>query len=374
MPEKPGAGSALSLLSRKTPARRQNFSPFPGLRAHAAGFPTRASRQRAQGKSLQTRTQAWEGKRFQGARAETGDWAGRTSRRGYREESSRTRCGLAPPMSVRARRSVGRERGLRPKGGGGRDPRQHYPFNTQSGSGLTPPPSPHVIGWEAPRWAGPAVGRWRAVMAAGDGDLKLGTLGSGSESSSDGSSESPGGAGAAAEGGGWAAAALALLTGGGEMLLNVALVALVLLGAYRLWVRWGRRGLGAGAGAGEESPAASLPRMKKRDFSLEQLRQYDGSRNPRILLAVNGKVFDVTKGSKFYGPGEELEGEGKDPLQLKHDPLRTGRPLGTGLVCPAFSSPEPPRLGRRIWDGPARPAPTHTRLPRGHVKSQPSSL
>eukprot|EP00074_Homo_sapiens_P073811 XP_011529835.1 membrane-associated progesterone receptor component 2 isoform X1 [Homo sapiens] len=172
--------------------------------------------------------------------------------------------------------------------------------------------------------------RWRAVMAAGDGDVKLGTLGSGSESSNDGGSESPGDAGAAAEGGGWAAAALALLTGGGEMLLNVALVALVLLGAYRLWVRWGRRGLGAGAGAGEESPATSLPRMKKRDFSLEQLRQYDGSRNPRILLAVNGKVFDVTKGSKFYGPGEELEGEGKDPLQLKHNPLRTGRPLGTG--------------------------------------------
>ncbi|KAF6096086.1 progesterone receptor membrane component 2 [Phyllostomus discolor] len=139
-------------------------------------------------------------------------------------------------------------------------------------------------------------------MAAGDGDVKLGTLGSGSESSSDGSSGSPGSAGATAEGGGWVAAALALLTGGGEMLLNVALVALVLLGAYRLWVRWGRRGLGAGAGSGEESPAAALPRMKKRDFSLEQLRQYDGSRTPRILLAVNGKVFDVTKGSKFYGP------------------------------------------------------------------------
>lgn len=39
--------------------------------------------------------------------------------------------------------------------------------------------------------------------------------------------------------------------------------------------------------------------MKKPD--LEQLRQYDGS-HPRILRAVNGKVFDVTKGSKFYGP------------------------------------------------------------------------
>lgn len=167
--------------------------------------------------------------------------------------------------------------------------------------------------------------RWRAVMAAGDGDVKLGTLGSGSESSSDGSSESSGGAGATAEGGGWVASVLALLTGGGEMLLNVALVALVLLGAYRLWVRWGRRGLGAGAGASEESPASSLPRMKKRDFSLDQLRQYDGSRTPRILLAVNGKVFDVTKGSRFYGPGEELErgrgGGGGPPATQARPPL-----------------------------------------------------
>lgn len=136
-------------------------------------------------------------------------------------------------------------------------------------------------------------------MAAGDGDVKLSTLGSGGERGGDGS---PGGAEATAARSSWVAA---LLATGGEMLLNVALVALVLLGAYRLWVRWGRRGLCSGPGAGEESPAATLPRMKKRDFSLEQLRQYDGARTPRILLAVNGKVFDVTKGSKFYGPGEE---------------------------------------------------------------------
>lgn len=139
-------------------------------------------------------------------------------------------------------------------------------------------------------------------MAAGDGDVRLSTQGSGGERGGDGGDGSPGGAGAtAAAGSSWVAT---LLATGGEMLLNVALVALVLLGAYRLWVRWGRRGLGSGPGAGEESPAATLPRMKKRDFSLEQLRQYDGARTPRILLAVNGKVFDVTKGSKFYGPGE----------------------------------------------------------------------
>ncbi|NWH72310.1 PGRC2 protein, partial [Piaya cayana] len=73
-----------------------------------------------------------------------------------------------------------------------------------------------------------------------------------------------------------------------------------LLGAYRLYARWAARG-GCGA-AGRQSPAAALPRMKRRDFTLEQLREFDGVRDPRILLAVNGKVFDVSKGSKFYGP------------------------------------------------------------------------
>ncbi|POI22120.1 hypothetical protein CIB84_014132, partial [Bambusicola thoracicus] len=84
------------------------------------------------------------------------------------------------------------------------------------------------------------------------------------------------------------------------MLLHVGLLALVLLAAYRLYLRWRKRS-GPG-GAAQQSQAALLPRMKRRDFSLEQLREFDGTRNPRILLAVNGKVFDVTKGSKFYGP------------------------------------------------------------------------
>ncbi len=48
-----------------------------------------------------------------------------------------------------------------------------------------------------------------------------------------------------------------------------------------------------------------LPPMKKRDFTLEQMREFDG-RGPegRVLIAVNGKVFDVTRGKRFYGPGE----------------------------------------------------------------------
>lgn len=53
-----------------------------------------------------------------------------------------------------------------------------------------------------------------------------------------------------------------------------------------------------------ESKEPELPRLKKQDFTLEQLREYDGiGKNGRILIAVNGKVFDVTKGKRFYGPG-----------------------------------------------------------------------
>lgn len=52
----------------------------------------------------------------------------------------------------------------------------------------------------------------------------------------------------------------------------------------------------------------SPPPMKKRDFTLQQLRVFDGrsgegdTESP-ILMAVNHRVFDVTRGKDFYGPG-----------------------------------------------------------------------
>ncbi|KAM4620598.1 membrane-associated progesterone receptor component 1 [Polymixia lowei] len=45
-----------------------------------------------------------------------------------------------------------------------------------------------------------------------------------------------------------------------------------------------------------------LPKLRKKDYLLSELKPYDGVQNPRILMAVNGKVFDVTRGKKFYGP------------------------------------------------------------------------
>lgn len=52
-------------------------------------------------------------------------------------------------------------------------------------------------------------------------------------------------------------------------------------------------------------PEPELPKLKKRDFTIEELKKYDGLQDEgRVLVAVNGNVFDVTKGKRFYGPGK----------------------------------------------------------------------
>lgn len=50
-------------------------------------------------------------------------------------------------------------------------------------------------------------------------------------------------------------------------------------------------------------PEPELPRLR-RDFTVAELLQYDGKQpDGRVLVAVNGSVYDVTKGKRFYGPG-----------------------------------------------------------------------
>ncbi|EZA49922.1 hypothetical protein DMN91_012020 [Ooceraea biroi] len=63
-------------------------------------------------------------------------------------------------------------------------------------------------------------------------------------------------------------------------------------------------------------PEVPLPEVKKlpklrRDFTIEELTKYDGKGSDgRILVAVNGSVYDVTRGAKFYGPGGPYEAFG----------------------------------------------------------------
>lgn len=87
----------------------------------------------------------------------------------------------------------------------------------------------------------------------------------------------------------------------GGMLLDLAVVVAVAAICFTVYRRWGRRLV---ADAAQADEAAALPKMRRRDFTLEQLREFDGLQNPRILMAVNMKVFDVTSGKKFYGKGE----------------------------------------------------------------------
>mmetsp|Transcript_60481 Transcript_60481/g.142709 ORF Transcript_60481/g.142709 Transcript_60481/m.142709 type:complete len:218 (+) Transcript_60481:76-729(+) len=57
---------------------------------------------------------------------------------------------------------------------------------------------------------------------------------------------------------------------------------------------------------GETKEGADKPPAEPlKEYTLEELRQYDGS-DPDlpILLALKGSVFDVTSGKKFYHPGK----------------------------------------------------------------------
>jgi len=45
------------------------------------------------------------------------------------------------------------------------------------------------------------------------------------------------------------------------------------------------------------------PPLPKRDMTLDELHKYNGKGpDGRICLAINGKIYDCTKGRRFYGP------------------------------------------------------------------------
>lgn len=46
--------------------------------------------------------------------------------------------------------------------------------------------------------------------------------------------------------------------------------------------------------------------MRKRDFTIDELKKYNGTQEDgRVLVAINGNVYDVTKGG-FYDRGKYL--------------------------------------------------------------------
>lgn len=81
-----------------------------------------------------------------------------------------------------------------------------------------------------------------------------------------------------------------------ESPLNIGLVFLIGLLVYKIYKN--RHTVPVQA-----APEPKLPKLR-RDFTVEELRKYDGKQEDgRVLVAVNGNVYDVTKGKRFYGPG-----------------------------------------------------------------------
>jgi hypothetical protein len=53
-------------------------------------------------------------------------------------------------------------------------------------------------------------------------------------------------------------------------------------------------------------PKSHPPTVLFTTYTPKTLEPFSGLDGGRILLAINGKVFDVTAGRNFYGPGIDL--------------------------------------------------------------------
>lgn len=78
--------------------------------------------------------------------------------------------------------------------------------------------------------------------------------------------------------------------------VNLMLIGIIFVLVYKIYRKFAK--------SPSEAPALELPKMRK-DMTVAELRQFDGTQpDGRVLVAVNGWIFDVTRGRRFYGPGE----------------------------------------------------------------------
>jgi membrane-associated progesterone receptor component len=82
--------------------------------------------------------------------------------------------------------------------------------------------------------------------------------------------------------------------------INLLLVALILCLLVRLFLL---KRKSTNATSQKQTPV-HLPKMSKRDLTVQELRGYNGiESNGRILTAIHGDIFDVSQRSDLYGIG-----------------------------------------------------------------------
>jgi len=87
-------------------------------------------------------------------------------------------------------------------------------------------------------------------------------------------------------------------------------------------------------------PKSHPPTVLYKIYTPKTLEPFNGRDGGRILLAINGIVFDVTSGRNFYGPGEfpPLASRLLDP-QLSVDGMYgnfAGRDASRGMAKQSF--------------------------------------
>lgn len=81
--------------------------------------------------------------------------------------------------------------------------------------------------------------------------------------------------------------------------MNLALVAIIAFLVYKII----KDRFEVPSAVSQKPPEPELPKLR-RDFTVAELRHFDGTGpDGRVLVAVNGNVYDATKGKRFYGPG-----------------------------------------------------------------------
>ncbi|TPX41491.1 hypothetical protein SeMB42_g05556 [Synchytrium endobioticum] len=58
-----------------------------------------------------------------------------------------------------------------------------------------------------------------------------------------------------------------------------------------------------GSGPMRLPPPEHPPVIELRNYTPMELLAYDGRNSKKIYMGVNGRVYDVTRGANFYGPG-----------------------------------------------------------------------
>jgi membrane-associated progesterone receptor component len=93
--------------------------------------------------------------------------------------------------------------------------------------------------------------------------------------------------------------------------LNMFLLGLIVYFSYRLFIKDTKK-----AKKNETQPK-KLAKMPKQDFTLTELQPFNGKNEEgRILIAVLGRVFDVSASSQFYGPGIHIPWGSVDRFQF----------------------------------------------------------